>query len=428
MHIRHGLAAMLRKRLLLALTFALPLALAASCGEEETENDIELSGEGERRNVVLVLLESTRASAVTPYNQDLATTPYLDELSRRSLMAETAYSTVPSTSKSLIAAECGTEPPLTMQIPRMLDSGGLPRPCLAELLREEGYNTVFYENATEEFEDRGELVKSFGYEDFYPLEYLEEEGYTEGFERANYFGYEDDVLLQPSREWLRENSGEPFLATYETITPHDQYLAPDRYGHKDFSEDDEYDRYLNSVRYLDFFIKNLMDQYKELGLYEDTVFVFYGDHGEGFGEHGESGHGHILHEEGTRIPLMVHDPERFESGERVRQPVSQLDIAPTVLDLLGYEVPGEYPGTSLMAPPGERALNFSCAEDEQCLARLEDGEKYIHNFDEPDEMYDLSEDPREENDLAAELSEAGKEERRSELLRWREENAGRYGE
>lgn len=427
MHIRHGTADMLRK--ITPLSLLLLLALASSCGEE---GGAELSGEGERRNVVLVLLESTRASAVTPYNQDLATTPYLDELSESSLMAETAYSTVPSTSKSLIAAECGTEPPLTMQIPRMLDSGGLPRPCLAELLREEGYNTVFYENATEEFEDRGELVKSFGYEDFYPLEYLEEEGYTEGFERANYFGYEDDVLLQPSREWLRDNSSEPFLATYETITPHDQYLAPDRYGHKDFSEDDEFDRYLNSVRYLDFFIKNLMDQYKELGLYEDTVFVFYGDHGEGFGEHGMSGHGHILYEEGTRIPLIVHDPGRFESGERVREPVSQLDIAPTVLDLLGYEVPGEYPGVSLFRPPGEqareRALNFSCAEDEQCLARLEGGEKYIHDFDEPDELYDLSEDPQEENDLAGNLSEAEKEERRSELLRWREKNAGRYGE
>ncbi len=93
---------------------------------------------------------------------------------------------------------------------------------------------------------------------------------TEGFERANYFGYEDDIMLEPSREWLEEHGDGPFLVTYKTLMPHHDYLAPTRYGRGDFVEDDWLNRYLNSVRYVDFFLKNLLDQYREMGLYKDT--------------------------------------------------------------------------------------------------------------------------------------------------------------
>lgn len=356
----------------------------------------------------------------------MKTTPFMDELASESLMAEQAYSVVPGTSKSLISIECGVEPPLKGGIPNMLDSGGLPQLCLADLLSEQGYNSVFFENASEDFQRRGDLARAFGYEDFYPLERLEEEGYTEGFQRANHFGYEDDALLEPSRDWLTENSGEPFLASYETITPHHEYLAPDTYGIEDFAEDDELNRYLNSVRYVDFFLRNLFDQYKEMGLYEDSIFVVYGDHGEAFGEHGESGHGNIVYEEATETPFLIHDPQNPEA-QRVEAPANQLDIAPTVLDLLGYEPQSVgHNGESLLSLSEDRPLDFACEDDETCLARIEDGMKLIHYFGEsPDELYDLDRDPLEENDLARDrLRDV--EEMRSRLLEWRSDNVALY--
>ena len=149
-------------------------------------------------------------------------------------------------------------------------------------------------------------------------------------------------MLGPSEEWLEGHKDGPFVATYETIGPHHQYLAPEkRYGREEFDEEDTVNRYLNSVRNQDFFLKNLFDQYKRLGLYEDTVFVLYGDHGEAFGEHGRFQHDNVPYEEGVKIPLLVHDTtRRFENGERVEAPVSQLDLLPTVVDLLGYEIEG----------------------------------------------------------------------------------------
>ena len=308
-------------------------ATLAACGafpggsSDNEETGLAETRDTEQMNVAMVLLESVRSRSVTPYNADIETTPFMDELTHESLMAERAYSVVPGTSKSLIAIECGVEPPLSGGIPEMLDSGGLPQECLADLLAEHGYGSVFFENASEDFQRRGDLVRAFGYEDFYPLERLEEEGYTDGFQRANHFGYEDDVLLEPSRDWLEENSDEPFLASYETITPHAEYLAPDTYGIENFDDEDELNRYLNSVRYVDFFLKNLFDQYRELGLYEDTIFVIYGDHGEAFGEHGESGHGNVVYEEATEVPLLIHDPRNPEPS-RITAPANHLDLAP----------------------------------------------------------------------------------------------------
>ncbi len=416
------------KLLIIALLAALFASLAA-CGAfpgGSEDTGLRETPDTERRNVAMVLLESVRSRSTTLYNEDMKTTPFMDELASESLVAERAYSVVPGTSKSLISIECGVEPPLSGGIPNMLDSGGLPQDCLADLLAEQGYESVFFENASEDFQRRGDLVRAFGYEDFYPLERLEDEGYTEGFQRANYFGYEDDVLLEPSRDWLAENSGEPFLASYETITPHHEYLAPDTYGIKTFAEDDELNRYLNSVRYVDFFLKNLFDQYKELGLYEDTIFVIYADHGEAFGEHGETGHGNVVHEEATRIPLIIHDPRNPGPG-RVEAPANHLDLAPTVLDLLGYEPQNVgYTGRSLYSPAEERPLNFACEDDKKCLARIEGDTKLIHHFGEsPDELYDLEKDPLEENDLAEDRPREV-EEMRSRLLEWRSDNIAAY--
>ncbi len=389
---------------------------AAAVEKAPVETRLAETPQTEKRNVVMIHLESTRAKSVDPYNEDVEITPYMDELSKQSLFAENAYAVVPHTTNALVASVCGMEPPLG---PRATDSAGddIPANCLPKLLDEEGYNSVYFTSSVETFERRPEVVENMGFDEFYPVETMD----TEGFEEANYFGYEDDVMLEPSREWLEENGDEPFLATYETITPHHDYQAPDRYGTKDFAEDDTLNRYQNSVRYVDFFLKDLIQQYKDAGLYEDTVFVIYGDHGEAFGEHGRNQHDMVPWEEGVRIPMMVLDPQKLPDGGRVEPPVNQLDILPTVTDLLGYEVEGgEYPGASMLDAPEDRNLKFSCWNESGCLASLEDGMKYIYHYgDRPEELYDLSEDPQEQNNLAGEADPDELERRRVELLEWR---------
>jgi len=381
------------------------------------------SPETENRNVVFVHLESTRERSVTPYNEQLNTTPFLDELAKKSLLVERSYVVVPRSSKATVAINCGVDPPL-YQGPEF-EPGGIPARCLAHLLKEQGYRTAFFQSSSETMDEYSGMAKNLGYEEYYPSESMD----TEGFEATNYISYEDDIMLEPSKKWLEEHKDEPFFVEYLTGSGHDDYRClGTRHGREAFAEDELLNRYLNCLRLQDIFLKNLIDQYKKLGLYDDTIFVIFGDHGEGFGEHGRYLHGDTIYEESLRVPLIFHDPKRFQDGERVKGLSNQTDILPTVLEMLGYKVNnGQYPGYSLLHPlPEERTLRFNCITERKCLASIKGYEKYIHHYDDqPDEVFDLSEDPLEKRNLAGERGQKELDERREELLAWRSRiNAG----
>jgi lipoteichoic acid synthase len=343
-------------------------------------------------------------------------------------LVDRAYTIVPHTHNALTATNCGIEPPLDRWGTKLLSvRESVPSTCLAHLFEKQGYNTAYFMSQESSFENSPTILENLGYDRFYSPENMN----TEGFERTNYFGYEDDIMLGPSEEWLQENGDEPFLASYLTSAPHHDYQAPqERYGRVNYTEDDLVNRYLNSVRNQDFFLKNLFDQYKELGLYEDTIFIILGDHGEGFGEHGRFQHDNTIYEEGLRIPLLIHDPKQFENGATLEGPVNQLDILPTVADLLGYEIEsGEYEGSSLLKPlRKDRPFMFSCWNEKGCLASLKGTEKYIYHFDDqPEELFDLSKDPGERRNLAGQQRPEELEQRRLELLEWRAEVHSKYG-
>jgi lipoteichoic acid synthase len=392
------------------------LAAGASPIVAPVNTSLQKTAETEKKNVVLIHLESARARSTTPYNEDLDTTSYLDTLSKNSLLAEHAYTIVPHTSKAITSINCGIDAHLVREITEA-DPGGVPARCLPELLKEQGYNSVWFSSATEHFEDRRELVQNFGYDAFRPVETMD----TVGFQKSNYFGYEDDIMLQPSRDWIERHKDKPFLATYLGVTGHHDYRPIDRYGLKDYSNLPGLDHYQNSMRYLDFFVKNIIDQYKELGLYDDTIFVIYGDHGEGFGEHDLFQHDNTIYQEGLKVPFIIHEPGRFEEGRRTQALTNQLDILPTLVDLLGYEVKGDhYAGRSLLAPPDEdRTLFFSCFDEYRCLASIQGTEKYIYFFgNQPDEVYDLASDPLEKNNIADQHSKKDLKHKRLQVLAW----------
>ncbi|CAN5752470.1 hypothetical protein BH20ACT11_BH20ACT11_10230 [soil metagenome] len=391
---------------------------------EQPPTDTKLVGsKGAKRNVVMVYLESTRAQSTTPYDDLQQTlppgeqvTPFLKQLSENSLMAEDFNAMVPHTSKALTASHCGIAPPMDQDNSES-DEDSLPSECIPELLSQEGYETAFFQSATQEFERRGALVENFGYDEFYPLEALPKEGYDE----VNYFGYEDDIMLNPSRQWLEENREQPFLASYLTVGTHHDYNVPPDFEKKRYVEDETLNDYLNTLHYQDQFLQQLFQQYQEMGLYEDTVFVVVGDHGEAFGEHGRNQHDNVPYSEGTHVPFLVHDPQN-PRPERYESPANHTDILPTLMDKLGYRIEGgEYPGISLLGPEREdRVHRMSCYEPFTCLMSIKDGEKYIYNYgNEPAEYYDLSEDPREQNNLAKQQSPEKLAKRRDDLLSWR---------
>jgi lipoteichoic acid synthase len=378
-----------------------------------------------RRHVALIHLESTRERSVTPYAGDIGTMPYLATLARNSLLIERAYTTIPHTTQAITSVNSGLYPsPVTDLVEA--EPGGIPARCLAELLSEQGYKSAWFQSAEQTFENRPQLVQNFGYQHFQAYESMN----LRGFQRANYLGYEDDIMLKSSRAWLEENASSPTLVTYLGVTPHDNYLPIYRYGRKKFSSREMLNRYLNNVCYDDFWVKNIIEQYKRLGLYEESIFIIYGDHGEAFGEHGVYHHDGVIWEEGLRIPLIVHDPQRFDGGERLPGPAHQLDLAPTIVDMLGYEVvDGEYPGRTLLSLPEDRTMFFGCRPDLLSAARIQGQQKYVYHYgNRPEEYYDLKKDPLEKNNLISKVSRRELDRIRSELLAWHAEATAAYAQ
>jgi lipoteichoic acid synthase len=105
-----------------------------------------------------------------------------------------------------------------------------------------------------------------------------------------------------------------------------------------------------------------------------------------------------------------------------------MDLAPTIVDMLGYEVvDGEYPGRSVLDLPEDRTLLFGCRPDLLSTARIQEQEKYIYHFgNRPDEFYDLAKDPLERNNLATKIGGKELDRQRSELLEWHAETTAAY--
>lgn len=370
------------------------------------------------RNLVFLLLESTRASSVTPYNPALKTTPFLAELAKKSTLAEHAYVVVPHSSKALVAILCGIEPSFHMPITEAFPDH-IPGRCLAELLGDQGYRSVFFQSATQDFEHRSQLVKNFGFDDFRPGDEMD----STGFSQANYFGYEDDIMLKPSRKWLEKHKDKPFFATYFTLTSHHPYLAPERYGRHNFAKDDLLNRYLNTVHYIDRFVENIFDQYKELGIYEDTIFVIVGDHGEGFGEHGRYQHDNVIYQEGVHVPLLIFDPQHPKRQD-VAYNVNHLDLLPSAVKRLGFSIQdADYPGSALVDVDRQRPMRMNCWYERRCMAQILGDQKYIYHFgSQPDEFFDLRDDPDELNNLAKTHDDLSAQ--RNALLQWRRRSIG----
>ena len=144
---------------------------------------------------------------------------------------------------------------------------------------------------------------------------------------------------------------------------------------------------------------------------KDTIVVVTADHGEGFGEHGENGHGLLLYEESVHVPLVVRATGLLRAGLRIAQPVSLVDVVPTVCELAGLAVPEEVQGRSLAALAGGEHRDavavpiysetlypgrFGWSD----LRSLRVGSWRLVQSSES-ELYDLAADPQEAHDLAA---------------------------
>ncbi len=388
--------------------------------EERTDAPIVLEAAPafNRMNVVLIIFESLSYKYCDVYNPKWGVTPFLNDLSKKSLTVERLYSVVPHTTKALIPIVAGIYPYLQPDVYEAIP-GILPPKALPYLLKEFGYRTAFFQTANN-YEERPSVVANLGYDDYFGLFELPDEG----FANVNYFGKEEMMMLKPSLKWIEAEPDKPFFLTYLTLSSHHEYGFPPSFPEKDYKVGKEtQNRYLNAVKYTDYFLSQLFDEFRKRGLLEKTVFIILGDHGEAFGEHGREGHNFTLWEEGMRVAGLVYAPALIKQPGVIKGIRSTIDVPPTVCDLLGLKVKeGSFIGESFLRPVDEnRKLYFSGWSKDICLGMREGRYKYIFMKMNPlPEIYDNYDDPEDKENLyeSKKLGQSEIDNHRQELERW----------
>jgi len=410
----------------LSATLALCAGLLAGCAG------------GERPNVVLVILDTTRADHFSAYGYPRATTPSFDAFAERSILFERAFATSSWTVPSHASLFTGLYPMThgaTQETQYLSDDVD----TLAERLAAAGYETAAFSNnawvgektnLTQGFEYVGEMWRQRG------------RGQATRTNRA---------VVQ----WLdTRDPNQPFFLFVNYIEPHWTYSAPrawqDRFlvpgvpaaerKRANFGVVDWYlDRsrlpdallairtglYDAELAYTDAALGELLELLRDRGLEDSSLIVVASDHGENLGDNGHQGHSFVLYDSTLHIPLAIRPPGGAGAGSRRRDPVQLTDVFHTIAaatdaaagdarsageDLLGGPLPDErpvlaeyyYPAQFLSYFPEEVREGPALAPFRRRIRSLRVGpHKLIWGSDGRHELYDVEADPGETRDLVA---------------------------
>ncbi len=190
--------------------------------------------------------------------------------------------------------------------------------------------------------------------------------------------------------------------------------------------------YDGQLVFVDEWIGRVLDGLKADGLYDESLIVLTGDHGDAFWEHGFINHSNMPYEELVHVPLVIKLPGSRNGGTRVKTPVGLVDILPTLLDLAGETGTGLHDGASLLGmlenPTGEHPPRGVHVSEFEASAAIREGNwKLLFRPHRPLELYDLERDPQEQTNLYEEEPEIARrlEQRLEAVLEARHQVSGR---
>ena len=313
-----------------------------------TEDLTSLRGAAAGRNVVLIALESTGARSLSCYGAKEDPTPNLTRFAETSLVFENAYAVYPESIKGLFSVLCSRYPAFDTWAE---DYARIQTPGLAQMLARDGRSTALFHSGRFMYLGMNAVIQGRGFET------LADAGAISGNFNSS-FGVDEPATVERMLEWIDAlPRGQRFFLHYLPIAGHHPYETP-KTG--PFSESDDASQYLNALHFGDAALGQFLDGLRVRALDTNTLFLIYGDHGEAFGQHeGNYGHTLFVYEENIRVPLLVALPGVWREPTRVKRVASLIDVAPTLLDLLGLSAPPAYQGVSLLEPRPRTALFFT---------------------------------------------------------------------
>jgi arylsulfatase A-like enzyme len=375
----------------IVVALAVSLLLCAGCGPAEPQ----------RRNLLLVSVDTLRADHLGAYGRQPSPTPGLDRLAASGTLflearATTSW-TLPSLASLMTSLHASSHG--CWDFRSRLDGSF---ETLADLLYAAGFETAAIASHTFLGEAFG-LQQGFAHYDT---------DLVRPNLKASHQAVTSPELTDRAVAWLRQRGGGAarWFLWVHYFDPHADYELHEGISEA-FGTGTLHERYVGEVAFTDRAIGRLLEALEDLGLADETVVVVTADHGEEFGEHGGISHGRHLYREVLHVPLLVRAPG-FPPG-RAAGTVSLVDVLPTALELLGLPVPEGLQGRSLvpalrgeaLAPrPALAELRLYAGQHGESLEL--DGWKLVRGRGrEAPQLFDVRSDPGDERDVAAEHPE-----------------------
>ena len=368
--------------------------------------DVQIN-EDERPHVIFLFLESFRSHNVGALGADRGVTPHFDRLSKEGVLFTDFYANSVRTSRSVVSSLFGV--PSDVDGSEAAAQAKAPFIGIPQLMQEAGYQTSYLHNGPIEFEKQDAFFDLHGYDAIHGRDTI-----MKSFPKAHNssWGLPDECLMRYAADFLDERQEAPQFLTLFSITNHHPWNLPAHYQPPAFPPEISriYRKYLNTFHYTDACLGLLVELLEEKGLLENTLLFVLGDHGYPMGEHNNFVEQRYLYEENIRVPLMVYGKGRILEPKKITAPCSQLDLVPTVMDILGLHGFNLSIGNSLMRECGERPIffhnpyvfkNFGCRVGKY---------KFIYTrISQELELYNLEKDPGEKENIAPENPELARQ-------------------
>jgi arylsulfatase A-like enzyme/predicted Zn-dependent protease len=348
-------------------------------------------------NVLIVTIDTARADHFGCYGFEGVKTPNIDGLAREGVLFEHSAATVPITLPSHCSILTGLIPPRHGVRNNGTYFLQAEHTTLAELLHDEGYETAAFVSAyvlnSKYGLDQGFDIYQDAVHDSSAVVVIDERNARET----------TNLVLS----WLRKEHERPYFLWVHYFDPHQAYvpLSPFREEYAQYP-------YAGEIAFVDSELGRILGAVDQ----GNTLTVVTADHGESLGQHGERTHAFYIYDSTIRVPLVIRYPDGRDAGTRSLIQTSSVDIMPTVLDVLGYEIPEGLDGDSLADLSflkGQRRYAYCesiypMSFKWHPLAGLRDGEWKWIQAPQP-EVYNIQSDPHETKNLVeAEKEVAGR--------------------
>jgi arylsulfatase A-like enzyme len=408
-----------------ALTIAVAgIAVAAGCQRHADVPGVPVAaGILRGGNVLLVTIDTLRVDRVGAYGSRRGITPTVDAFANEGLRFERTYAhaplTLPSHASLLTAMYPTSNGVHDNGTFRLRDS----TPTLAGSLKRAGYRTAAFVGAFV-LDARFGLGRGF---DVYDDRMMGRGGDVEFVQRSA------EQVLAPAYEWITAKgsglgaqrsppsngdpasalSPQPWFAWVHLYDPHEPYAPPEPYRSRYASEP-----YDGEVAYADAALGSFFGELRRANLLSNTLVVIAADHGESLGEHGERTHGLFAYDATLRVPLVMWAPPKLRARV-VANPMRLVDVAPTILDLVGTDGMVNADGRSVRPfLGGGQPFDGAASYFEALNANLTRGwapltgvvQNGLKLIDLPiPELYDLAVDPGEQRNLYAQQRERARD-------------------